>query len=242
MVRKIRDMYNNGFYLGNYQDWHLSDSEWKANKIVNIFDENSVSPESICEIGCGAGGILLSLNEKMNGMCNEFTGYEISTDAYQICSKKSNDNVKFIFDNGMNSSNKSHDVALIIDVIEHVEDCLKFLREIRESGLYSNYVFHIPLDLSVLSVLRGSPIIELSRLLDLNKFDFIDDKVIDDELSFNNTTFIKKDYNFLVEDYDLIILNYATLTDELLSKIYQCKAIFDLNNSLEHKSNITKIT
>ena len=90
--------------------------------------------------------------------------------------------------------------------------------------------------------LRGSPIIELSRLLDLNKFDFIDDKVVDDKLSFNNTTFIKKDYNFLVEDYDLIILNYATLTDELLSKIYQCKAIFDLNNSLEHKSNITKIT
>ena len=48
MVESLRDIYNNGFYLHNHQDWHLSDSEWKANKIINIFDENNISPESIC--------------------------------------------------------------------------------------------------------------------------------------------------------------------------------------------------
>jgi 2-polyprenyl-3-methyl-5-hydroxy-6-metoxy-1,4-benzoquinol methylase len=48
------------------------------------------------------------------------------------------------------------DVVMAIDVFEHVEDYLGFIRRLRVKGEYK--VFHIPLDLSVQTVLRVSPI------------------------------------------------------------------------------------
>ncbi len=50
------------------------------------------------------------------------------------------------------------DIALAIDVFEHVEDYFAFLRKLKEKADYK--IFHIPLDLSVQSVLRSSPIIK----------------------------------------------------------------------------------
>ena len=46
---------------------------------------------------------------------------------------------------------------MVVDVIEHVEDCFNFLRKIKEKANYK--IFHIPLDLSMLNLLRVSPII-----------------------------------------------------------------------------------
>ena len=47
---------------------------------------------------------------------------------------------------------------MAIDVFEHVEDYFGFLRKLREKAEYK--IFHIPLDLSVQTVLRSSPIIK----------------------------------------------------------------------------------
>ncbi len=47
------------------------------------------------------------------------------------------------------------DVVLLMDVIEHVEDCFGFLRSIRERTKY--LVAHIPLDLSIVALLIGTP-------------------------------------------------------------------------------------
>ena len=46
---------------------------------------------------------------------------------------------------------------MAIDVFEHVEDYIGFLRNFRPKGRYK--VFHIPLDLSVQFVLRGSSLL-----------------------------------------------------------------------------------
>jgi hypothetical protein len=53
------------------------------------------------------------------------------------------------------------DVVLAIDVIEHVEDYISFIKKLREFGTYK--IFHIPLDLSAQSVFRAWPITELRR-------------------------------------------------------------------------------
>ena len=50
------------------------------------------------------------------------------------------------------------DIVMAIDVFEHVEDYFGFLRKLREKAEYK--IFHIPLDLSVQTVLRSSPIIK----------------------------------------------------------------------------------
>jgi len=51
------------------------------------------------------------------------------------------------------------DVVLAIDVFEHIEDYLGFLRQLRHKGKYK--IFHIPLDLSIYTVLKSSPILRL---------------------------------------------------------------------------------
>jgi len=50
------------------------------------------------------------------------------------------------------------DLVMAIDVFEHVEDYFGFLRKLKNRGTYK--IFHIPLDLSVQSVLRSSPILK----------------------------------------------------------------------------------
>jgi hypothetical protein len=52
---------------------------------------------------------------------------------------------------------------LMIDVIEHVEDCFAMLRAVQGKGKLK--IFHIPLDLSAQTVLREVPLIKWRREL-----------------------------------------------------------------------------
>jgi SAM-dependent methyltransferase len=221
-MKKIGSIYNNGTYLHNHQDWHLNDSKWKAKKIIDLLSENDVTPKSICEIGCGAGGILLALNDMISNEC-DFTGYEISTDAFKICSKKSSDNVNFVFDNGISSSNKKHDIALIIDVVEHVENYLKFLRDIKDSNLYSQYVFHVPLDISVISVIRIGGIMNARR--DSGHIHYFTKDIALEALKECGFKTIKWKYT-----YSSIEIKYNTLSSKLLK--YPRKLLYKIHPNL----------
>jgi cyclopropane fatty-acyl-phospholipid synthase-like methyltransferase len=151
--------YQNGSYLENNPTWHEEDSPWKAEKILDLLNKNGVKPRTIAEIGCGAGGILRSLADyDPESICH---GYEISSDAYELCKKKSQINLQFFHEDLLSKElNEEYDLLLAIDVFEHVEDYIGFLRKLKPRGRYK--VFHIPLDLSVQAVLRVSPI-EYSR-------------------------------------------------------------------------------
>ena len=52
------------------------------------------------------------------------------------------------------SAGQSNDLVLLIDVFEHVDDYMGFLK--RLSGLGKAFVFHIPLDLNAQGLMRGS--------------------------------------------------------------------------------------
>lgn len=148
------NIYKNSEYLSNNPDWHAEDSVWKAQHILNIIKRNNIRPLSVAEVGCGAGEILIQLSLQMPAEAS-FTGYEISPQALSICSAKENERVKFL-SRDIVAENKKYDLLMAIDVLEHVEDCYGFLRGLRKKGEYK--IFHIPLDLSVQSVLRMKPI------------------------------------------------------------------------------------
>ena len=109
----------------------------------------------MCEIGCGAGEILNCLNNELPAV--QFSGYEISPQAYEICRTKEKPNLHFFLKDLLEETELIFDVAAALDVFEHVEDYFAFLRKFRTKGKYK--IFHIPLDLSVQSVLRNSPIL-----------------------------------------------------------------------------------
>lgn len=150
-------IYKDGTYFDNNPTWHEEDSPWKAEQIEKMLRENNISPSTICELGCGAGKILSCLaNSYDNNVI--FSGYEISPQAFEICKKKEAKNINFYLKDLFEERGALFDVIMAIDVFEHVDDYLGFLRKLRERGEYK--IFHIPLDLSVQMVLRSSPILK----------------------------------------------------------------------------------
>jgi len=152
----MAQIYDDGTYLDNNPTWHEEDSPWKAEWIKQIIEKNKLSPKSICELGCGVGEILKILSNTYPE--KEFFGYEISPQAYEIAKKKEKDNLSFKLQNLLEGNQEHFDIAMAIDVFEHVEDYFDFLRKLKEKAEYK--IYHIPLDLSVQNVLRSHPIID----------------------------------------------------------------------------------
>jgi SAM-dependent methyltransferase len=134
--------------------WHLEDSPFKARWIMQMLARHpDFKPKTVCEIGCGAGGILVEL-QKVMPAGSEFTGYEISPQAHAIIRQRFSDSaVRFVLGSAFDNS-QSFDLALVIDVVEHVEDCFSFLRQTKLKARMK--ILHIPLDAHVSAILRGT--------------------------------------------------------------------------------------
>lgn len=157
----VRDMYNDGEYKKHNADWHTADSPWKAVKIDEILSRNHLTPAHICEVGCGAGEILRQLSLKDRYQDTHFTGYEVSQDAFTLCQERRSERVHFLHKDLL-SEDVSYDALLCIDVFEHVDDYMGFLRKLKDKAEYK--VFHIPLDISIAGLLRNK-LIEVRHVL-----------------------------------------------------------------------------
>jgi len=151
----MQTIYENGDYLTNNTLWHEEDSAKKAEWIIRMLKKHNINPSSICEIGCGAGAILLNISKKYpNARC---LGTDISPQAIEIAKKKENEKLKFILGRE-DVIQKTSDVLLCIDVFEHIEDYFSFLREIKVKSEYK--IFHIPLDMSAQAVSRKNRLLK----------------------------------------------------------------------------------
>ncbi len=145
--------YTDGEYLAKNPKWHVADSAWKASKIFQVLKQNQVVPKTLIEVGCGAGEILNCLSQSFPE--TQLDGYDISPQAHQLAIKRQKKHLSFYLGDSF-ADGKKYDVALAIDVFEHVEDHFAFLRNLRQKA--SHHVLHIPLDLSAQAVLRGTPL------------------------------------------------------------------------------------
>ncbi len=144
-------MYDDGTYLEANPTWHVEDSPWKAQQIEKILARNNLAPSSICEVGCGAGEILRQLSLRYDA---RLVGYEISPQAFSLCKERESPPKLTFVQGDLTEREEVYDLLLCIDVFEHVEDYLGFLRKIRDRA--NRHVFHIPLDLTISSVLRNA--------------------------------------------------------------------------------------
>lgn len=151
-------IYTDGTYLARNPAWHEGDSAWKAGHIRALLARNGIEPASVAEVGCGAGEVLVELHRALPESCR-FEGYELSPQAFDICAPKARERLSFHLGDPARSEAPPWDVLLLIDVIEHVEDYFAFLRALK--GRARHTVLHIPLDLSVASVLRPRRLVEV---------------------------------------------------------------------------------
>ncbi|HEY7415336.1 MAG TPA: class I SAM-dependent methyltransferase [Ktedonobacteraceae bacterium] len=146
------EIYVNGDYLSKNPLWHTDESPWKVQEILRMFQRNRLSPQTICEVGCGAGEILHLLQKTLDSNC-EFQGYEISPQAFEMSKTKENERLHFHLADFTQEHDAFYDLILVMDVVEHVEDYFSFLRDIHSKSRYK--IIQLPLDLSVRSVLLG---------------------------------------------------------------------------------------
>jgi SAM-dependent methyltransferase len=160
------DRYASGGYLEANPTWHVEDSEWKATKIAKILGDNSVSFANMVEVGCGAGQVLRHMSKLFPSAT--FAGFDISPQASSFWPKPAEgDAVRYTLGDAF-ASDEHFDVALMLDVFEHVEDYLGFLRASR--AIADRFVFHIPLELHVTAVLRDQQMQSRSSLGHLHYF------------------------------------------------------------------------
>jgi 2-polyprenyl-3-methyl-5-hydroxy-6-metoxy-1,4-benzoquinol methylase len=156
------DIYNDGAYAAKNETWHIEDSPWKAAQIQKMLHKNGIQPQKVAEIGCGVGEILNLLSQQYTK--TQFSGYEISETAFERAQVRQHERLNFYCEDLIAPENTAFfDVLMVIDVIEHVEDMYGFVRKCREKATHK--VFHIPLDISVQTVLRGHPIQKARRKL-----------------------------------------------------------------------------
>ncbi|WP_076667559.1 class I SAM-dependent methyltransferase [Pontibacter indicus] len=150
MREEIYTKENSDYFLKN-PTWHVEDSPWKAVQIFKMLQRHKLNIKTIAEIGCGAGEILNQLHLLM-GREVAFTGYDISADAIKLAKPREKERLKFEHENLLTVHSK-FDLLLMMDVFEHVDDYLNFLKQCKGKAEYS--IFHIPLDISAQSVLRN---------------------------------------------------------------------------------------
>ena len=118
---------------------------------MEMVRRHRLAPASVVEVGCGAGGILAALQLELPPV-TDFIGYEIAPKALELARPLENEHLHFVLGDFSALPSSRFDLLLAMDVIEHVEDYLGFLRALRERA--AAHIFHLPLDLSLLSAVQ----------------------------------------------------------------------------------------
>lgn len=153
------DKYMSDDYLEQNPSWDIEDSPWKAEHVQRILSANGLNPQRICEVGCGAGGVLVSLKEKLPDTA--FTGYDIAPAAAGFWENNRQSGIDFVLGDFFEIDRNLYDAILLLDVLEHVVDPHQFLSALKGRADY--LIIHFPLDLSAFSVLRESPLLHVRR-------------------------------------------------------------------------------
>lgn len=146
-------IYEDERYLSENKTWHIEDSPWKATQILRLINFNGLELDdyTICEVGCGAGEILAQLHRQLPDGCT-FVGYDISPHLQDMWKQRENDRIRFIREDFL-TTNEFYDLLMFVDIIEHIEDYIGFLRKIKDMGNYK--IFNFPLELFAVKALLG---------------------------------------------------------------------------------------
>ena len=158
-INRVERRYLSSDYAEKNPTWDSDDSPWKAQLVHKTLQARGIVPTSLCEVGCGAGGVLAALRG-LYPQCKLF-GFDIAPHATRFWSQHATADIEFQVGDFLEINKQVYDVLLLLDVIEHLENPFEFLTSLH--GAAKHFLFIIPLDLSALSVLREQPILDQRR-------------------------------------------------------------------------------
>ncbi len=140
-------IYADGTYLAHNPAWHEEDSPYKASLVKRMIDRAGLAPKTIADVGCGAGLVTEIVSRTFDA---RVVGFDTSADASRFWPQRHADNLRFVLGDYA-SGEERFDLALCLDVFEHVPDYLGFIASLRSKSDY--VIFNIPLDMCVAKLL-----------------------------------------------------------------------------------------
>ncbi len=159
--KNTASIYEDQKYLSMNESWHVEDSPWKATQIVKLINENKCELDitkvrTVCEVGCGAGEVLVQLSKHLPNEV-KFSGYDISPQLRDMWKERESEKIEFICSDFL-ASTEQYDVLMFIDIIEHIEDYIGFLRKTKDRGHYK--IFNFPLEIHAAKAILAQKFID----------------------------------------------------------------------------------
>lgn len=149
------DLYCSGEYIDKNPTLHEEDSSWKVTEIIPLIDtlladKTTNSGEiDVLDVGGGAGLVLSQLSvyiqDRHNVKVNKFA-LDLSLGMLRV-QRKNNPDLRASLNGDVRRicfSEKQIDIALMIDVLEHVPNPILALQELKRVAKYA--VFKVPLE------------------------------------------------------------------------------------------------
>lgn len=162
MIDPPPDRYRSGAYADANPDWHAPDAAHKARAVAALLRWAGASPRVVVDVGCGEGGVLRHLRAELGAEWPHTTweGFDIAPEAVRRARRTEGEGLSFVEGDFLQSERRA-DLITCLDVVEHVADDEAFLRALRERA--DQFVFRLPLDLSVVDVLRPGRLLRFRR-------------------------------------------------------------------------------
>jgi len=155
----ITRRYQSGEYLRHNPTWDSEDAPWKAGLVLDLLRAHGLQPRRMADIGCGSGAVLRLLQRAFPEAFLD--GFDVAPDAQRFWSGASAPNLRFRIGDFFELAQPGYDLVLALDVVEHLPNSFEFLERLRSYATY--HVFHFPLDLSAITVLREKPLLLARR-------------------------------------------------------------------------------
>jgi len=160
----IKEAYHNNEYWDLHPSFHEEDQEFKFKNIIELLDNNSLSLRDIIDVGCGSGKFAYLMSQKYS---IPVTGIDLDPKVIMYAqSTYSNNNLSFQVKE-LNDITRAS-LGILADVFEHVEDHYGFLRLVATKFDY--VIFNIPLDLSIIGLIRNGPVKMKKEVFHLHYF------------------------------------------------------------------------
>ncbi|MCE3249911.1 MAG: Methyltransferase type 12, partial [Geminicoccaceae bacterium] len=127
------EYYASGAYLQIHPTVQDDEAPWKAGQVVALLAKHQIVPHRLLDVGCGPGGVLdILVSRAFPGAIG--VGYDVAPDAIHRAERRRVGNEALTFHCGDVTAeeleSQVYDVLLCLDVFEHVDDYIGFLRRL----------------------------------------------------------------------------------------------------------------